>query len=186
MKKKNSKNKIIKIALLAALLLLVVSAVLELTGVTHFIRNEQASPSVTKTTGETINYEPATEEEKNQVETSKTDDDKIKDSQNQTTPTTPSDKKVVISSAEQQSSNVVVQTQLYGIGWQNCTLTLSMGDKKVTKTSETLYQQSFSTCLGFSVPTSELSAGTWKVELSVTNSDAQKHVAASTNVKVTQ
>lgn len=185
-KKKNTKTKVLKIISLIFAVAVVFLGVLELTSMTHFINKEAATPQTTQTSQETINYNPATPEEMTQVETAKTDDDKIKDAQAPTTPVIPADKNVVISSAEQSSNkDVVIKTQLYGIGWQKCTLTLTLGDKKVVKTADTLYQASFSTCLGFSVPYSDLGAvGTWKADLVVLNSDNQAHNASSVQVKV--
>lgn len=186
MKNKKSTHKILKIALGIVLLLVVAGVFLELTGVTDFVSKKTAPTQESKDTKETISYTPATEEEKAEVETNKTNDDKIKEPQNPADPAAPSEKTVTISSAAQTADkDVVVQTQLKGIGWQSCTLTLTQGARKVTKTAETLYQQSFSTCLGFSVPYSELNqAGTWQADLSVTNSDGQTRNAKMVSVIV--
>lgn len=60
-----------------------------------------------------------------------------------------------------------------------CKLTLTKGLSVVTKTSDTYALPSTSTCKGFSISKSELSIGTWKVELSVTINDKESAMTDS-------
>lgn len=48
-----------------------------------------------------------------------------------------------------------------------CELTLSQGDKIITKTAGIQAQASSSTCMGFDIPVSELSSGDWVLSLKV-------------------
>jgi hypothetical protein len=50
-----------------------------------------------------------------------------------------------------------------------CTLVLTQGSKTVTKTAATQASATSSTCRGFDVPVSELAAGQWQLNLSVTS-----------------
>lgn len=52
-----------------------------------------------------------------------------------------------------------------------CQLTLSNGAKVVTRSSAISQNPSSSTCEGFDIPTSELSAGTWNIEVIITSGD---------------
>lgn len=130
------------------------------------------------------NYPGPTEAEQKEVETSKT-----KDGGPTSSPVPnpePVSKSVVLSRAEYDQSvgKLVVQSQLHGTGWQECTLDAISNEKKITKTAEALYQPDFSTCLGFSIDRSELAAGDWNVTLSVTNSDGQIYKASSSTISV--
>lgn len=71
--------------------------------------------------------------------------------------------------ATQQQSDVVVITKLTGSGYSQgtCTLTATNGSKSVSKTADIIYQPEYSTCAGYTIPTSSLGAGTWKLSLKV-------------------
>lgn len=118
-----------------------------------------------------INYAPATTEEKNDAQ-----QQKINADQN-TNNTGPKESKLSIINAlyDESTASVVVKTALYGKGWTSCTLVLSNNQNTVTKKSETLYQPEYYTCLGFAVPRSELGPGTWKIILTSENSDSNKY-----------
>lgn len=61
----------------------------------------------------------------------------------------------------------------------SCTLTLTKDSQTVTKTAQTYPTASISTCQGFDVPTSELSAGTWNVKIEV-NAEGKRGQATTT------
>lgn len=64
--------------------------------------------------------------------------------------------------------NVVIRTtinQMLGSG--TCSLTLSNGQRTVTRSSGIVQNPSSSTCEGFSVPTSELGSGSWDINIQV-------------------
>ncbi len=90
---------------------------------------------------------------------------------------------VQITSAKQDGDNVVIQTALYGNGWSNCTLTVSNGSTK-TYDAAVLYQETFSTCMGFAVPKGDLPAGNWTATLRATNSDGNIITSESKTVNV--
>lgn len=64
-----------------------------------------------------------------------------------------------------------------------CTLTLTKGATTVTKTSDIHPLSSSSTCEGFDIPTSELSAGTWQVNLTVTSNGASGNASGKITVQ---
>ena len=72
---------------------------------------------------------------------------------------------------QDQNGAVVVQTKLQGTGWQKCTITFSkQGLESVVRTADVLYQPSFSTCAGFSIPQNDFAQkGDWTVTLTVIN-----------------
>lgn len=134
--------------------------------------------------GETIRFAPATEAEKKQAEDNKKEQF---DSSNSSTPVAPSssgESSVKIRNAYQDPStkNAVIQTELSGSGWRKCTLTLTKGTQKVTETADTIYQQSYSSCLGFSVKLP--GAGLWFMNLSVSRNDGSTVSAAEKSVSI--
>lgn len=78
--------------------------------------------------------------------------------------------------AQGANGDLVVQTKVTGVSTGTCTLTVTVNGQTVTKSASLIYQASFSTCAGFSVSASELTAGSASLRLSV-NSD-NKEVAA--------
>ncbi len=90
---------------------------------------------------------------------------------------------VKITSASINSDKLQVRSAINGIfGSGSCELTLRKGDKVVRKSSGTQSLPQMSTCKGFDIPLSELSPGTWQVDLSVSiNKEAAR---ATTNVEI--
>lgn len=75
----------------------------------------------------------------------------------------------VISYKSVVGSNLVIRTtinQLISSG--TCNLTLSSGQKTVTRTANIMQNPSSSSCEGFDIPTSELGSGTWNINIKVT------------------
>jgi hypothetical protein len=82
------------------------------------------------------------------------------------TPNFNSDKIVI--DIKQTTSAINISTKLNGFsGLGNCELKLTRGSSVVTSSAEVIYQSEYSTCAGFSVEKSKLSAGTWSVNLAV-------------------
>ncbi len=76
----------------------------------------------------------------------------------------------VISYKSVVDGNLVIRTtinQMLGSG--TCSLTLSNGQKTVTRSSSIAQNPSSSTCEGFSVPTTELGSGTWDIKVQVSS-----------------
>lgn len=72
--------------------------------------------------------------------------------------------------ATQNGATVRISTNISNI-WNSgvCSATISNGTTSTTKTAGIQAMPSYSTCQGFSIPTSELGAGTWKIALTVTH-----------------
>lgn len=69
----------------------------------------------------------------------------------------------------QENTTVVVRTKLTSIGDGTCTITATNGQRQHTETVEVLYQPTYSTCKGFSIPSSKLGSGTWSIRLQATS-----------------
>ena len=63
-----------------------------------------------------------------------------------------------------------------------CELTLSNGQKTVTRNSGIAPNPSSSTCEGFDIPTSELGSGTWKIEIKISGDDKTGTLTDSVNL----
>lgn len=120
-----------------------------------------------------VNNKPATTEQQQAGS-------KAKSSSNSDTTPAPttipgSDKKNVqltITSANQNGSDLQIGVLISAVENTGvCTLTLtSAGETTVTKTANTQALASTSTCQGFDVPVSELSAGTWHILIDYSSS----------------
>jgi hypothetical protein len=132
-----------------------------------------------------INYDPPSKEDKQEAE-----DEKVKKIEDQSTAPAPQPvaKTVVISSATYDTSTktVVVKTELKGSDWQTCELTASKaGSNDVVLKANVLYQSSFSSCLGFSLPADQLeSPGQWTLTLVATDSTNNKSTSDPVSVLV--
>lgn len=74
----------------------------------------------------------------------------------------------VISYKSVVDTNLVIRTTIdQMISSGTCSLTLSNGQKTVTRTSDVMLNPSSSTCEGFDIPTSELGSGTWSIEIDI-------------------
>jgi hypothetical protein len=120
------------------------------------------------------NLSPATAADKSDAQAAK-----AKDSGSSSTPYSPDS--VIIAEAKQDSAgaDVVVMTELHGIGWSKCTITLEQNNHKVTRQAGTIYQPEFSSCLGFAISSADFPAGgAWKVSLSASKTDGSIVAAA--------
>lgn len=75
----------------------------------------------------------------------------------------------------QASGIVTLTTKLTGQGYSSgtCELTLLKGAVKHTEKAEIIYQPTYSTCAGFSIPVSTLGPGIWHISLAVTPLDGK-------------
>lgn len=74
-------------------------------------------------------------------------------------------------SADQNGNSVVVIAKIQSAPGGTCTLTVTNGSSTISKTADIIYQPEFSSCAGFSVPVSEVGAGSWTVKLNVKTTD---------------
>jgi len=127
--------------------------------------NHQSSKPKNSTKGiDTINYSPATKEQQDAGNQTKSGSS---DTPSAPTPIPNSTKKNVqltITAAQQNGSTLQIRVMIGAVeGAGVCTLTLtSVGQSTVTKTTNSQALASTSTCQGFDIPISELPAGTWR------------------------
>lgn len=74
-------------------------------------------------------------------------------------------------SATQEGSSVTIVSKITGIGDGTCALAITNNSRSYHKEASVIYQPNYSSCAGFSVPTSELGKGTWNIELTVNSVD---------------
>jgi hypothetical protein len=134
--------------------------------------HDEAGPGTSSQVSD-IDYSPATAEDKKAADDSKTSSNKP--AANGTTQTSPSIAVSIISMYQDDNHDLVVKTRLSGSGWQKCTLVVTIGQKVTTKSAETVFQPEFSTCAGYVIPFSELTAGSAAVLLSASNSDGSNY-----------
>lgn len=116
-----------------------------------------------------INYDLPTEEQAESGTSIK--ENSINDNTDSTTSTPSID--ISITAASQNDSMLQIRALIPVVTSNgSCTLTLTAGSEVVTKTSEVQALSNASTCKGFDIPTSELSKGTWNIEVKY-NNDSQ-------------
>ena len=88
-----------------------------------------------------------------------------------------------ITAASVEDGTLYIRNEISGI-YQNgtCNLTLSKGGAVVTRSAGIQPLPKSSTCKGFNIPTSQLSKGTWSIQLNVTING--KSASASGSVEV--
>ncbi len=137
----------------------IVFAVLEATGVTNFISSPAPTSGPTKQQKE---------------DAAKADSDAKKDfieTKDPTpTPTANTDSSITLS-ASQEGQSVVVLTQLKGYPSGSCELLVQNGSASFSQTADIIYQPEFSSCAGFTVPVSKLGVGQWKLTLTAKQAD---------------
>lgn len=90
------------------------------------------------------------------------------DGSNQPAPSPGTSIPVIISAASQNGSMLQVRSLIQSvISDGTCSLELSHNGQKVSKSSGVQAMSSSSTCQGFDIPTSELSPGTWTIQLTI-------------------
>ncbi len=135
-------------------------------------------------TKETINYSPATPQEKADSEANKkAAAERINQDANSTSNTDKRSVSVVITRAEQNGFQVEVNAFVSGVIEDNgtCTLKLTAASDEITKTSAGNKDATTTICTPFSVTTSELKPGRWKA--SITYSSATSIGTASQQIE---
>jgi hypothetical protein len=90
---------------------------------------------------------------------------------------------IQLSARQETNGSVTVFTKLYGFSAGSCQLDVSSGSNTESQTAEIIYQSQFSTCAGFSVPSSKLGSGTWKIKLTTTSAGSIKTKTISFEAK---
>lgn len=152
-----------KIILLATLPLLLVG------GASAYYLNNKNAPEAqptdsTQAESEEINFSPPTEAEKKQTEEFK----KNLETQSEQPQPTGKTVKPVITSYGIYESNVEVASRVPGTfeGGGTCTLKLTKGSKVVSKSRKAIQNVSEMSCGYITIPTSQLSSGTWSATVS--------------------
>ncbi|MEO5949060.1 MAG: hypothetical protein ABIP74_01530 [Candidatus Saccharimonas sp.] len=171
------------IASSAAVLLLVAVALIYAYVFHGNLFGRQSTESTPTTSTSKIDYGPATPEQQQAGTTVKTGSSDTPAAPTSTPGSTLKDVQVTITAANQNGSVLQIRVLIGAVeNTGTCTLVLSReGQPSVTKTAGTQALSSSSTCQGFDVPTSELSAGTWGVLITYTSStltgSATKNIA---------
>lgn len=76
---------------------------------------------------------------------------------------------VVELTAKQEGENIIVLTKLTPVASGACTLRITNGTNTYEQKARIIYQPEFSSCAGFSVAKTTLSAGKWKITLDTTS-----------------
>lgn len=101
-------------------------------------------------------------------------------SQTNYTPPTNSDN--ILLEAKREGSNVVLLTQLKGYSDGKCVLNIA-GPDSYSGEADVMYQTSYATCAGFSVPISAVGQGTWQINLKVISGGVTNEKTISLEVK---
>lgn len=69
--------------------------------------------------------------------------------------------------ASQSGASVTILTNMQNVPSGTCKLTVTNGTANTTQVADVIYQPQFSSCAGFSVPTSSVGSGLWQISVSV-------------------
>lgn len=172
------------IAMFAAACLFVVG--LAALGLHVFLPNPQTDSSITESgtdSDSSLTPEPASETlSKNDASAKQKF---IQDQTNSVANESPSDSAEPALSLDlsKNSTDVVVVTKITGISSGTCSLTASNGSETFTSKVDVIYQPSYSTCSGFSIPKNSLGPGTWHVVVSVVPVEGSK-MEASEDIRI--
>jgi cytoskeletal protein RodZ len=175
LKSKSSKKKII-------IILLCVAAVIAIAGSGYAIYKMNQNNQQDQDTAEFKDANPISEESEEKQQSY--EEQKKEQGAEHTEDTAPdAPLTVTFTSVEQQDSIVRVRATVDALVSEGtCTLTLTKNGESVTKTAATFVTAHTSTCQGFDIPTSELSAGTWDVTLEVTKDGRSGRATATVNI----
>ena len=160
----HSTKKLLLGSSLCVVTIVIVLGALQLTGTTHLFGEKHF------TAGEEQKADSDAAAKKQLIEESQKDGSNTPPS-DYTPPSDPSNIKL---SATESGGTVTVTSQLYHYSDGTCSLTLTNGSRTANRTADVIYQPEFSTCAGFSVPTSTLGSGSWNVRLTVTSGSISK------------
>jgi hypothetical protein len=172
---KNKNNLNIKLVVVGlGVLLLIVASGFKLKD--EFFSNSQpvktpvAEPVIRE---ETINYAPATDEEKSEAESHK---EELISRLNQESSANTNKKQVspVISRAQQNGFQIEINSYVTGVveDGGTCTLSLRKGDLTITKTGTAFKDATTTICAPFLVPSNELEPGKWTALVAYTSNSA--------------
>jgi cytoskeletal protein RodZ len=173
LKPKSSKKKII--FLILGIIALLVAGV-----VGYALYNTQQKN--TKDTNETSDFKDANPLDEQSEKQQQSYEDQKKEEQADNHDNTPPDAtlEITFTSVGQMDATVRVRAEINALlEGGTCTLTLTKDTSTLTKTAATYPTANASTCQGFDIPTTELSAGTWNITLEVTK-DGQSGRATTT------
>lgn len=185
-KKTRNKKKFITLIVLAALLALTAG------GLIYYLYSKKPS--------ESVNYEPATAQEQaagnaTKKETVAPQSGESQTTTQKTTPDTSADgtpaktpqaqNTTVRITAKSQNGNLYqIRTIIEGVFADGtCTLTATRAQQIVTKTASIQPLAQSSTCQGFDIPTTELTPGTWSVQLSFVSNQSSGSTSDTVEVK---
>ena len=128
-----------------------------------------AKPShITSDDRHDTNYKPPTDDQK--LEGERIKERSVDQSDETTTPSTGKMKvSATITSANQNSGKLQIRFLIQALDKGTCVLRLTKGTTTVTKTSNTQTLPNSTTCQGFDIPLSELSAGEWTYTMDFTS-----------------
>lgn len=177
------KNKLARISLvLASLLLVTVFAliILEKNNVTKFFTNSDTSQGTAGARPiNDVAYTPATTTE--QTEGDRIKQNLIEESNKPPEQTT----KITISlsaATQDVAGGPLIVRSIVNANSGTCKLTLTQGSTKKEYTNEVTNLGTYYSCNGFDIPASDLSAGQWKLNLSVTNGQAYGEVSQEVSI----
>jgi hypothetical protein len=169
---KNDKNKN-KIIISALVLVILVAALFYFFYFKNRGKDSSLPVSTPATSVDGINYQPATNTEKNDSENSKTAAENESKNDSKTTGM----KKVtpVVSYSGVYNENAEVSSYVPGVleNSGKCTLTLSRGSKSVSQSKDAVPNVSDMSCGLIKIPTSKLSSGTWSGVVSYSSTKAE-------------
>lgn len=165
-KKSKNVNKKVFLALLVIILLAV--------GLVFYFNNREkhAGPSVeSPNLGETINFNPPSEQDKQEVDQHKQDIV----SQEQQTPKTSNSVKPIIIDAGFYDGQVEVRSFISGTyeAGGTCSVKLTKAGQSIVKDSKSVKGATTTDCPPTIIPSSELSSGTWAVVVSYSSTTTQ-------------
>jgi hypothetical protein len=99
------------------------------------------------------------------------------------TPETVSTTAISLTTQPGTKGSLTVFTNLGAIGNGTCTLTIANGSTTKTYTAQVVYQPQYSICAGYSIPVSDLGAGTWHLHLAVTSNGGTASKDTTAEVK---
>ena len=138
----------------------------------------------TRSDGTSVNYDPPTSDQLaagNQIKENSVNPDNaskpnVSGSDQPASPVPQSNGKSKVSAtltaANQNGSTLQIRSDIGTVtNSGTCTLTMTKGSSTVTKSAAVQALAGGTTCTGFDIPVSELSAGTWKIALHFENND---------------
>ena len=156
--KKSTARKKLCVVVIIAVVIISTLLILETTGVTNFIRsfNSKTTDQVVEDKTNSSNKQDFIEENQKSPNTDNTSIEPTVDD-------------ISLSTRRETDGSVTILTELRNYSDGTCDLTIQSGADTYTQAAAIIYQPTFSTCAGFSVPNNTVSHGTWQITLTVTS-----------------